>query len=178
MSHIIKLASSVAHLYESLIGEESFSKRALYLCFYVQFRTDKKVDFEPTELCKFVFWKKSPGLNIQGFFSDDTLMDQIRTRRRTLGEKSIFLHCSSWCKIGEVVTSRLEQLVETISIKKEVPFFIESITLNKVFIFDLTPEQFSGEISLSSHSYWEWDNVQKKFFEVEVKNLKKVTFLS
>ncbi len=169
MSINLDLEKSVNGLYNSLIGEDSSAEKALYMRFYAQFRSPKKVDFEPVDLCKFIFWKSERSFDIEGFFSDDVLMDELRKGKpRIPGEDSIFVHNSSSRSIGRLPVARLNALTEIISKQRKVPFFLEEITFDRIFVFDLKPNQFLGDIYSLQSTYWKWNRDQKEFSLVKV----------
>lgn len=169
----INLEKSAEQLYDSLVGNDSVAKKALFVNFYAEFKTDKKVDIEPVDLCKFVFWKLRDRNGIEVFFSDDMFMDKIRTSKRIPGEKPIYLQLSAWMDFGQVITARLKKMLEVVSKEKKASFILNPLILNTVSVVDLTPNQFTGNVCSFDLQCWEWDKYQMKFspFIPKEKNL-------
>ncbi|MCC7436631.1 hypothetical protein IT402_02020 [Candidatus Nomurabacteria bacterium] len=163
MNILFDLNSSVGQLYDSLIGKESRQK-ALYISFFAQFRSDKKVDHEPLDLCKFIFWCRSlDESRVDVLFSDDLIMDQKRKGKRIPGENTIFLHHPFVFHFKEFSEFRLKKITEILSKEKSAPFFLEKISLQSIFVIDLKPQQFKGELLLHEEMCWQWDKVNKVF---------------
>lgn len=159
----INLVRSIEGLYDSLVGKNSYAQKALYVSFFPQFRSNKRVDHEPLDFCKFIFWKSQEGIDIDVLFSDDAVMDQKRKGKRIPGEKPIFLHNPNVRHSGEFAAARLESITKSLSEQKSAPFFLEEITLHSIFVFDLKPQQFIGELFSVRQMCWEWDTTKKEF---------------
>lgn len=173
MNTAINLEKSMDNLYDSLIGRESVGKKALFVSFYAEFKTDKKVDVEPVDFCKFIFWKLRGGNGIEVFLSDDMLMEKLRNSPRSSGQKSMYLQISACTHFGQIVSARLRKMVEVISKDKKAIFSLAPIILGKIFVFDLERRQFVGNVNSFDLQCWEWDKDENKFskFLTKEKNL-------
>ena len=159
----INLEKSAENLHDALIGRDVIAQKALFVSFYTEFKTDKKVDLEPIDLCKFIFWKLRDGNGVEVFFSDDMFMDKIRTAKRAPNEKPVYLQLSAQTHFGQTISARLKKMLEAISKEKKAPFVLNPLILDKVVVFDLKPEQFIGNVGSFNLQCWEWYKDEKKF---------------
>lgn len=173
MNTMINLEKSIDTLYDSLIGRDSVGKKALFLSFYAEFKTDKKVDIEPVDFCKFIFWNLREGNGIEVFISDDMLMEKLCNSPRFSGQKSIYIQIPACTHFGQIVSDRLKKMVEAISKDKKAIFSLAPIILGKVSVLDLNYEQFTGSVGSFDLQCWVWDKDENKFsnFLTKEKNL-------
>lgn len=163
MDIVFDLKGSIKQLYESLIEKDVYAQKALVISFFPQFRSDKKVDHEPLDFCKFIFWRRTEDNAVDILFSDDLVMDEKRKGKRVPGENTIFLHIPFVWHFSEFPNERLKKIAKILKEKESAPFFVEKITLNSVFVMDLKPEQFQGGLLPVEEMCWEWDRENKKF---------------